>query len=39
MIASPLGVKVGLKMNMKILQWLLALLITATAIKIWWDIL
>ncbi|MCM3389861.1 sulfite exporter TauE/SafE family protein [Ureibacillus chungkukjangi] len=38
-IAAPLGAKVGQKMNVKVLQWLLALLIGATAIKIWIDIL
>ncbi|MER1989458.1 MAG: sulfite exporter TauE/SafE family protein [Solibacillus isronensis] len=38
-IAAPLGAKVGQKMNVKILQWLLALMIGATAIKIWIDIL
>ena len=38
-IASPFGAKAGQKMNTKILQWLLAILIAATAIKIWLDIL
>ncbi|MEK4028034.1 MULTISPECIES: sulfite exporter TauE/SafE family protein [Bacillaceae] len=38
-IASPLGAKAGQKMNIKVLQWLLAILIAATAIKIWMDIL
>lgn len=38
-IAAPLGAKIGQKMNVKILQWLLALLIAGTAIKIWVDIL
>ncbi|WP_338751486.1 sulfite exporter TauE/SafE family protein [Bacillus sp. FJAT-52991] len=38
-IASPLGAKAGQKMNTKILQWLLAVLIAATAVKIWMDIL
>ncbi len=38
-IASPLGVKAGQKVNTKILQWLLAILIAVTAIKIWLDIL
>ena len=38
-IAAPLGAKVGQKMNVKILQWLLALMIGATAIKIWIDII
>lgn len=38
-IAAPIGALVGKKMNTKILQVLLALLITGTAIKIWLDIL
>ena len=39
LIAAPLGAKIGQKMNVKILQWLLAVMIGATAIKIWIDIL
>ncbi|MDZ5713291.1 sulfite exporter TauE/SafE family protein [Jeotgalibacillus haloalkalitolerans] len=39
LIAAPLGAKLGKKMNTKILQILLALIILATAIKIWLDIL
>ncbi|WP_246943701.1 sulfite exporter TauE/SafE family protein [Bacillus pinisoli] len=39
LIASPLGVMVGKKINTKILQWVLAALILATSIKIWMDIL
>ncbi|GAA0330436.1 sulfite exporter TauE/SafE family protein [Bacillus carboniphilus] len=39
LIASPLGAMAGKKVNTKILQVILALLITATAIKIWMDIL
>lgn len=39
MIASPLGVKVGKKMNPSILKWILAILIIGTAIKVWMDIL
>lgn len=39
LIASPLGANFGKKMNTKILQWILALLILATSIKIWSDIL
>ena len=31
--------KIGQKMNVKVLQWLLAIMIGATAIKIWFDIL
>lgn len=38
-LAAPLGAKVGQKMNVKVLQWLLAIMIGATAIKIWIDIL
>lgn len=36
-IAAPLGAKIGKKMNTKILQGFLAVLILATAIKIWVD--
>ncbi|MFC3886255.1 sulfite exporter TauE/SafE family protein [Bacillus songklensis] len=39
LLASPLGVMVGQKINTKILQWLLVLLILATAIKIWIGII
>ncbi|MGE7767527.1 sulfite exporter TauE/SafE family protein [Peribacillus sp. NPDC096540] len=39
LIASPLGAKAGQKMNTKVLQWILSILILATAIKIWMDIL
>lgn len=39
LIASPLGAIAGKKMNTKILQIILAILISATAIKIWIDIL
>lgn len=39
LVAAPLGAKLGQKMNTKILQWILALLILGTAIKIWSDIL
>jgi len=38
-IAAPLGAKLAQKINVKILQWLLAIMIGATAIKIWIDIL
>ncbi|MCO4851871.1 sulfite exporter TauE/SafE family protein [Bacillus vallismortis] len=34
-IASPIGAKVGQKVNTTFLQWILALFISATAIKIW----
>lgn len=37
LIASPLGAHAGKKMNTKVLQAILALLILATAIKIWAD--
>ncbi|MDQ0270433.1 sulfite exporter TauE/SafE family protein [Cytobacillus purgationiresistens] len=39
LIASPLGAMAGKKMNTKILQIILAILIFATAVKIWIDIL
>lgn len=38
-LAAPLGAKLGKKINTKILQGILAVLILATAIKIWIDIL
>jgi uncharacterized membrane protein YfcA len=38
-LAAPLGAKLGQKMNTKYLQWILALLILGTAVKIWTDIL
>ncbi|WP_430787016.1 sulfite exporter TauE/SafE family protein [Virgibacillus flavescens] len=39
LIASPLGANLGKKVNTKHLQWILAVLILGTAIKIWIDIL
>lgn len=39
LIAAPLGAMAGKKMNTKVLQVTLALLILGTAIKIWLDIL
>ncbi len=39
LLASQLGAKIGKKMNTKALQRLLALLITITALKIWFDLL
>jgi len=39
LIAAPLGAMAGKKMNTKVLQIILAVLILATAIKIWIDIL
>lgn len=39
LIAAPLGAKTGQRMNTKALQWILALLILATAVKIWGEIL
>ena len=39
LLAAPLGAKVGKKMNTRILQTVLALMIAGTAIKIWMDIL
>lgn len=38
LIAAPIGAKVGQKMNVKILQWILALLILGTSLKIWGEI-
>ena len=39
LIASPIGASVGQKVNTKFLQWVLAQLIGATAIKIWLELL
>ncbi|HWO76811.1 MAG TPA: sulfite exporter TauE/SafE family protein [Bacillus sp. (in: firmicutes)] len=39
LIASPLGAMAGKKVNTKVLQVILALLIFATAVQIWLDIL
>ena len=39
LIASPLGAMAGKKMNTKVLQIILAMLIFVTAVKIWFDIL
>ncbi|MFB5284073.1 sulfite exporter TauE/SafE family protein [Peribacillus sp. Hz7] len=39
LIAAPLGAKMGKRMNTKVLQGILAILILATTIKIWVDIL
>ncbi|TKH05222.1 sulfite exporter TauE/SafE family protein [Peribacillus simplex] len=39
LIASPLGAMVGKKMNVKVLQVILALLILATAVKTWVGIM
>lgn len=39
LMASPIGAYVGKKINTKILQWILALLIIATSIKIWSNLL
>ncbi|UOQ44544.1 sulfite exporter TauE/SafE family protein [Halobacillus salinarum] len=39
LIAAPLGAHFGKKMNTKVLQWILVVLILGTAIKIWVDIL
>ncbi|MCM3081866.1 sulfite exporter TauE/SafE family protein [Brevibacillus invocatus] len=38
-IASPVGAVISKKLNTKVLQWILAALITATVVKIWMDIL
>jgi len=39
LIAAPLGAKAGKSLNIKVLQSILAVLILATALKIWMDIL
>ncbi|PAE07563.1 hypothetical protein CHI12_10575 [Terribacillus saccharophilus] len=39
LIAAPIGTMIGKKMNVKMLQIILTLLITATAIKVWIDII
>lgn len=38
-LAAPVGAKLSTKVNTKLLQWILALLILGTAVKIWSDIL
>lgn len=38
-IAAPIGAGISKNVNAKLLQWILALLIVATVIKIWLDIL
>jgi len=38
LIASPLGASVGKRLNQKVLQWILAILIVSTSIKVWMDI-
>ncbi|AXI00848.1 sulfite exporter TauE/SafE family protein [Sporosarcina sp. PTS2304] len=37
-IAAPIGVKASRRVNTKVLQGILAVLIMASAVKIWWDI-
>lgn len=39
LLAAPLGAKIGQKMDTKVLQLILAVMIAATAVKIWMDIL
>ncbi|MDO3655578.1 sulfite exporter TauE/SafE family protein, partial [Bacillus subtilis] len=39
LMAAPIGAKIGQKINAVYLQWALAVMITATAIKIWVDLL
>ncbi|MGK9487107.1 sulfite exporter TauE/SafE family protein [Bacillus pumilus] len=39
LVAAPIGAKVGQKINAVYLQWALAVMITATAVKIWLDLL
>lgn len=38
-ISAPMGAKISTKMNAKVLQNILAVLILTTAVKIWIDIL
>lgn len=38
LLAAPLGVKVSRKIDTKVLQGILAVLIVGSAVKIWWDI-
>ncbi|MGE7274794.1 sulfite exporter TauE/SafE family protein [Brevibacillus panacihumi] len=38
-VASPLGAMISKKINTRILQWILAALIVATVVKIWFEIL
>lgn len=38
LLAAPLGAKAGQNMNTKVLQWILALIILGTAIKIWTEV-
>lgn len=37
LIAAPIGAMMGKKMDTKILQWILSVLIFASAIKIWLE--
>lgn len=39
LIGAPLGVATSKRMNTKVLQWILAILIFASAMKIWTDLL
>ncbi|MDQ0176059.1 sulfite exporter TauE/SafE family protein [Bacillus chungangensis] len=39
LIAAPMGAAIGKKVNTTILQWILSIIILATALKIWWQIL
>lgn len=39
LLAAPLGAKAGQNMNTKVLQWILALIILGTAIKIWTEVI
>ncbi|KAB2458535.1 sulfite exporter TauE/SafE family protein [Bacillus cereus] len=39
LLASPIGACVGKKMNQKVLQWILAILIVSTSVKIWIDMI
>lgn len=39
LIAAPMGAAIGKKVNTTILRWILSIIILATALKIWWQIL
>ena len=37
--AAPLGARVGKRMNQKVLQYMLSVLIVGTAVKMWMDMI
>ncbi|MEN1937079.1 sulfite exporter TauE/SafE family protein [Paenibacillus sp. 102] len=39
LLASPLGASIGKRLNQKVLQWILAILIGLTCVKIWLDMM